>query len=423
MDTEITDNTARQPVGWIFYDGDCRLCLGWAERMREVLTRRHFALLPLQSPEALCRLGDGTPVTLDEMRLLLADGRNLGGADAIMEIARRISWAWPLWAISRFPGIMLLLRKAYRVLADNRHCANGACLITHRGKPLDWIPLVVLPAAATVFQTALPNWVFMWLLAFAIFFGCKWLTLRRACAGRPRPHRLSALAYLLLWPGMEASAFLAGKATKRPPFRNWIGAAAKTLAGVGLLWFVTAGKLPLHPLLLGWLGMIGVVMLLHFGLFHVLALVWQTTGREVKPVMRAPLLATSLADFWGQRWNTAFNALAHDLAFRPLVRRIGIARATLGVFLISGVIHDLVISLPARGGYGLPTAYFAVQGLAVLFERSRMGRTLGLGRGGRGWFFMFIVTAAPVFWLFHPAFIHNVILPMLSAIGTNWNTS
>ena len=31
--------------------------------------------------------------------------------------------------------------------------------------------------------------------------------------------------------------------------------------------------------------------------------------------------------------------------------------------------------------------------------------------------FTIIITAAPAFWLFHPPFINNVILPMLHAIG------
>ena len=422
MNTEITDKVANQPQGWVFYDGECPLCIGWAERLRATLGRRHYDLLPLQSPDASHRLGMASPALLNEMRLLLADGRNLGGADAIVEIARHIWWAWPLWGISRLPGTMPVLRAGYRVLAANRHCANGVCLITHRSKYLDWLPLFTLPAAAIAFRPALPDWVFMWVLAFAIFFGCKWLTLRRACAGRPRPHRLTALAYLFLSPGMDANTFLASDSAKRPTLRDWTGAIAKTAAGAVLLWLATAGTPSTNPLLIGWVGMIGVVVLLHFGLFHLLALLWQTTGRNVKPLMRAPLIATSLADFWGNRWNTAFNALAHELAFRPLVRRIGVGRATLGVFLLSGVIHDLVISLPARGGYGLPTAYFLVQGAAVLFERSRAGRALGLGRGGRGWLFVLIVTATPVFWLFHPTFIYNVILPMLQAIGAVWNT-
>ena len=137
----------------------------------------------------------------------------------------------------------------------------------------------------------------------------------------------------------------------------------------------------------------------------------------MKPVMQAPFRAASLSDFWGKRWNTAFNGLAFQLAFRPLARRFGITGATMGVFLISGLVHEAVISLPARGGYGLPTAYFIFQGLAVLAERSSWGRRAGLGCGVRGWFFVVLLTAGPAFWLFHPVFIHNVILPMLLAFG------
>jgi len=201
----------------------------------------------------------------------------------------------------------------------------------------------------------------------------------------------------------------------------WAFALSKTVLGVGLLVIVTTGSLATTPLLTGWLGMTGIVLLLHFGLFHLLALMWQRAGIAAKPVMQTPLLVESLGDFWGKRWNTAFNTLARGLVFRPLALRVGPTRATLGVFLLSGLIHDLVISLPARGGYGLPTAYFLFQGMAVLFERSHTGRTLGLGRGLCGWLFVLIVTAAPAFWLFHPPFIHHVILPMLHAFGQIWN--
>jgi hypothetical protein len=44
-----------------------------------------------------------------------------------MAIARRIWWAWPLWALSRVPGAMPLLTAAYRWIARNRHCLNGGC--------------------------------------------------------------------------------------------------------------------------------------------------------------------------------------------------------------------------------------------------------------------------------------------------------
>ena len=93
------------------------------------------------------------------------------------------------------------------------------------------------------------------------------------------------------------------------------------------------------------------------------------------------------------------------------------ALAVLGVFFVSGLVHEFVITLPARSGYGLPTAYFLLQGFGLVLERSALGRRLGLGAGIRGRVFAIIVAAAPAYWLFPPVFVRNVILPMLEAIG------
>jgi alginate O-acetyltransferase complex protein AlgI len=196
-------------------------------------------------------------------------------------------------------------------------------------------------------------------------------------------------------------------------------ASARMLTGAALIWFAATDALHTTPLAVGWLAMVGIVLFLHFGIFDLLALGWRSVGVHAQPLMQEPLLAPSLAEFWSRRWNTAFNTLAHDLVFRPLARRWGVTGATMGVFLISGLVHDAVISLPARGGFGLPTTYFVLQGLGVLAERSKWGRHAGLGRGFLGWLFTFVFTAAPVFWLFHPVFIRNIILPMLGAIGEN----
>ena len=163
--------------------------------------------------------------------------------------------------------------------------------------------------------------------------------------------------------------------------------------------------------------MVGIILLLHFGLFHLLALVWQRAGVSVKPLMRAPLLTTSLGEFWGARWNTGFHTLAHKFVFHSARRRAGQIAGVLTVFLASGLIHELVITLPAHGGYGLPTVYFLLQGLALVLERSALGTKLGLAIGLRGRIFALLVATAPAFWLFPPVFVRNVILPMLHAIG------
>jgi hypothetical protein len=287
------------------------------------------------------------------------------------------------------------------------------------GKRSLWIetlPLLVFPAMAIAVQSRLPAWLFMWALSFAIFAGLKWMTWWKA-----RSHVAHGVgrsfAYLLAWPGMDAETFLdADKRPVQPSAQQWGWAAGKTALGVALLWAVARRVPEQDELLRGWIGLVGLIFLLHFGSFHLIALFWQAVGIAAEPIMSKPILSKTLSEFWGKRWNLGFRQLAHDLIFRPLHRRTGVAAAGLLVFIASGLIHDLVISLPARGGYGLPTGYFIVQGLGVTLERSRLGRQLGLQKGPIAWIFLVIVTASPAFWLFHPPFVLRVIIPFMRAV-------
>ena len=252
--------------------------------------------------------------------------------------------------------------------------------------------------------------------------GFKWATLARLwpTIGPGTNHRSAILPYFFLWPGMDPRPFLGIK-----PYREELasrpatgGAIRKLISGAALI-AVTAHLPTLPPLLRGWVGMLGIILLLHFGIFDLLAIVLHVRGIRVQPVMRRPLFAASLADFWGHRWNTAFSQLSRDLFLNPLKHRLGVRGATLGIFVISGLLHELVISVPARGGYGLPTAYFLLQGLAVLAEHSHAGKTFGLATGSlRARAFAILVAAGPAFFLFHPPFIQHVILPMLNFIGS-----
>jgi hypothetical protein len=281
---------------------------------------------------------------------------------------------------------------------------------------IGWLPLVVFTPVTVAMRNLLRPWEFMWALAFAIYIGLKWLTWWNA---RPRvahsPWR--SVAYLLAWPGMDAEAFLdPKKRVPPPPLQTWGMALFRTASGALLVW-VVARAIPTHESLLrGWTGMIGLILLLHFGSFQCVALFWQRFGFDAKPIMSAPLRSKSLGEFWGKRWNLGFRQLSYDLIFRPLHRTLGAAGAGFLVFVASGLIHDVVISVPARGGYGLPTAYFMLQGLGVVVERSEFGGQLGIHKGLRGWLFMAVVTVGPVYWLFHPPFVQRVILPFMQAI-------
>ena len=111
----------------IYYDDDCQFCRALLRRFGSTLARHRFTFVPLQSKDAGRVLGVPEDRLLDEMRVRFDDGVVLGGAPAVAAIARRIWWAWPVWALSRLPGVLALMSVGYRWIARNRHCAHGVC--------------------------------------------------------------------------------------------------------------------------------------------------------------------------------------------------------------------------------------------------------------------------------------------------------
>jgi alginate O-acetyltransferase complex protein AlgI len=289
-------------------------------------------------------------------------------------------------------------------------------------------------AAVQAFLATAPAWAVMWAIAFASFFAFKWLTWARAVAtAGSRGCATDAAAYFLAWPGMDPAAFLRREAGAMPDLGKLLGAAARIVCGVALVVLVVPRLRSEHPTVAGAIGMFGLILALHFGLFDVMSAIWRTRGVDAVPLMNGPTRATSLADFWGNRWNTAFHDLARVFVFMPLRRPLGIAGATLATFLASGVVHDLVISVPARGGYGLPTLYFLIQAAGVLFERTRLARGALVGhsnvrtnvgafsarrpwRNMMGRVYAAVFVLAPVPLLFHEPFLTRVILPFLEVI-------
>jgi alginate O-acetyltransferase complex protein AlgI len=89
----------------------------------------------------------------------------------------------------------------------------------------------------------------------------------------------------------------------------------------------------------------------------------------VRAPFDAPLRSRSLAEFQAQRWNRSFSEMTALAVQRPLAARLGRHRAMLVSFLVSGLLHEVAISLPVGAGFGLPTCYFVLQGLLVARER------------------------------------------------------
>jgi alginate O-acetyltransferase complex protein AlgI len=446
--TETTETYDVRRRAWVFYDAHCRFCVAAAARGRSLLGARGLEFVPLQTPWVQRELGLDPADPLAEMKVLTTAREVFGGVDALLFLARQVWWAMPVAWLGQISLVHRLLDRAYIWIAAHRSCQaygrNTHCLVPQasgtKQRPLldAWLPLLTLPAIAVL---ARPHaaWIFMWLMAGAIFLGCKWLTFRRATLGRHDYSLGRAFGYLFLWAGMDASGFLglgragdprslSGESPETPDSQSRVRRVAKRntrvafapllkiLLGVSLL-FLIARHAAAHPLLAGWIGMIGIILILHFGLFELAAVAWRAAGVEARPIMNSPIKATSLSEFWGRRWNGAFNQLVLEIFFTRLARRIGTVRATLTGFLISGLIHELVISLPAGAGYGLPTSYFLLQGWGIVTQRSSLGKRFRLRSGIRGWLFTMALTGGPAVFLFHPPFVRGAILPFMHAIG------
>jgi len=218
----------------------------------------------------------------------------------------------------------------------------------------------------------------------------KALTSRRLAFGR-------AVGYWALWPGMDPRPFAATARPSGPGLMAW--GALKMAVGAGLL-LVRTGVPAVDIVRV----FVGIGLLLHFGLCDVLAGFWRCRGVAVERLFVNPAASRSLGEFWGRRWNLAFHAVAREYVFRPIARRWGAAAATLATFLFSGILHELLLSVPAGAGYGLPTAYFLLHGLLVLAERRWSIQ-------GRAWALFWVLAPVPL--LFHPWFVKAIILPLV----------
>lgn len=121
--SEFTDGKGRHARGWLFFDAECRFCTRVARWLLPIVEKRGLAVAPLQDPRVGALLGLSTPELLSEMRFLLSDGHQYGGADAVIAVAREIWWATPLVWLAKIPGMTGALHRGYRWFAEHRSCS------------------------------------------------------------------------------------------------------------------------------------------------------------------------------------------------------------------------------------------------------------------------------------------------------------
>ena len=290
-----------------------------------------------------------------------------------------------------------------------------------RAFPLAWAWLPVSTVAAALLSWDLPAGARFLVTSVSVFLAMKVVchaAARRAGFEGLRPS--AWLAFAFLWVGMQPL-----------PFRRWGGPAVPgsgaelaaglvgTVLGCGAwLGLVCAWHAGAPATLVGPLQVAGAFLLLRFGVFRIGAGLLGLLGMRVGPVFRAPERSRSLTELWSTRWNRPFSEMLQLSVERPLRPRLGAARGRAAAFLLSGLLHEVALSLPVRAGFGLPTAYFVLQGLLVLLE----GRLRTRGRGpeewgawGRAWTLGWALLPAVL--VFHPAFVRGVLLPLLDPRG------
>ena len=124
---ELTDRKQRSARGWLFFDAGCGFCTRIARWLAPILADRGLGTAPLQDPRVGALLGMSSEELMKELRFLLSDGTQAGGARAVLAVAREIWWARPLVWLAWLPGTMPILDAGYKWIAARRGCSDETC--------------------------------------------------------------------------------------------------------------------------------------------------------------------------------------------------------------------------------------------------------------------------------------------------------
>lgn len=255
-----------------------------------------------------------------------------------------------------------------------------------------------------------------WLITLAVGWTVTGKTASLLCLAPADRRRLSWLRVVafLIFPGLQPRLFLPEcKPTKDDVRPTFLGLLINAVTGVIFAFAIPALLPESTPLLVRvWSGLIGWAFLSLFVRFDVAVMIFRGLGFGVERFWHCPIASTSVAEFWGVRWNRLVSGFLREVVFLPLARRAGATAAMAVVFFYSGLYHE-TFSFIAGGGYGLPMLYFLLQGAGVWIEGRRGFRRLLLRRPwlGRAW--TFAVVVGPVALIINPWVVEGMVIPLL----------
>ena len=253
--------------------------------------------------------------------------------------------------------------------------AGLACLLAPLALPPNW-------GLARLVMTA------MGLLAFG-----RSLDLTR----RPAGLGFAARAWLMV------SMFDLREATRVAPHFDrrealWL---APHLALLGACWWLAYALAPtLGPLPgAGLRGLAGLALI--YSLAEVIQasqlLVYRALGVELPRINDYPILAKTLAEFWGRRWNRIVSGWLSENLFMPLARRRRITLGFAAAFTASAALHFWLAWVPLDIGAALSMAsFFVIHGFATLLERRVQVRRWPASLQ-RAWTLTWLILPSPLF--------------------------
>jgi predicted DCC family thiol-disulfide oxidoreductase YuxK len=140
----LPDPAERANSDVVIYDGHCRICTGYVNRLARWDWRGQLSYLSLHDPRVkeLC-----PQLTHDDMmrQMYVIDSRRnaYGGAAAFRYLSRRLPILWPAAPFLHIPGSLPLWDYLYQLVATRRYrfgklddCPDGACAVHfgQRGK-------------------------------------------------------------------------------------------------------------------------------------------------------------------------------------------------------------------------------------------------------------------------------------------------
>lgn len=300
-------------------------------------------------------------------------------------------------------GIAVLV--AGQIMASRRL----AGLTTARGRMSVW-PMVIMAVAAAHFlldnQSAVAR---MSGICLVLLAGMKAVVyVEWSEAGRKSLGWKEHGIFGFLWFGMNPGAF-----QKRGVHE---GGGRWVLEGLAMMLLGTLSALAVRQA--GWNSVwalfIPMSLGFHFGALRVMAGIVRAAGFPVKPLFRNPFGAATPADFWAKRWNLGYSHMMALSVGRPLVPCLGKHGSVFAVFLISGLLHELAITLPVRTGFGWPTLYFALHGLWVMAPFQQLPAPVGRLATA-------VAVVLPLPLLFPQAFRREILIPLMEILPGSIN--